>query len=181
MARGAIPPEAPEKLAVRVAIAAPTGTAANRLGRMADTTVAVETLPDVPSAPASEGSPPNETESDEKTPVVAAAPPKPSFEVEDEACCEGWLNKGSVSNAITFVIMVIFIILKIGDDDNLAIDYGLAFGLFGFAVRVALRDRWRPFLFLPISAAPALPQSLRPPGRAYAGRGHELAGGEDAL
>ena len=104
---------------------------------MASGTVPVNELPDVPKAAAAqaghadEGEPLNST----KPPVVV--PPKLGIELEDAPLCsaERWLNKGNVSNAITFVIMIIFIILKINDDANLAIDYGLAFGLFGFAVR----------------------------------------------
>lgn len=47
------------------------------------------------------------------------------------------INKGSVSNAITFVIMAVFIVIKTmqaeGEVKNPAVEYGLAFGLFGFA------------------------------------------------
>ena len=107
---------------------------------MASGTVPVNELPDVPEkAPdgaalagqEDEGEPLNSTK-----PAVVV-PPKLGIELEDAPLCsaERWLNKGNVSNAITFVIMIIFIILKINDDANLAIDYGLAFGLFGFAVR----------------------------------------------
>lgn len=73
--------------------------------------------------------------------MTVVPPPKLGLELEDEPWYspDRWLNKGSVSNAITFVIMIIFIILKVNNDSNLAIDYGLAFGLFGFAVR-SLQD-----------------------------------------
>ena len=49
--------------------------------------------------------------------------------------CRKFIDKGSVSNFITFTIMTTFICLKYVADihDNLAVDYGLAFGLFGFA------------------------------------------------
>jgi hypothetical protein len=110
---------------------------------MASETVAVNELPDVPkqqaaaAAPAGDEAAADEGEPLNSTKPAAVVPPKLGIELEDAPLCsaERWLNKGNVSNAITFVIMIIFIILKISDDANLAIDYGLAFGLFGFAVR----------------------------------------------
>ena len=98
---------------------------------MAATTVPVGSLPDVPTS-ADAGEP----QVDDETQPVAVPPPKLGLKLEDEPfwSTKRWLNKGNVSNMVTFSIMIVFIILKMNDDANLAIDYGLAFGLFGFAV-----------------------------------------------
>ena len=98
---------------------------------MAAKTVPVGSLPDVPTS-ADEGEP----QVDDETQPVAVPPPKLGLKLEDEPfwSTKRWLNKGNVSNMVTFSIMIVFIILKMNDDANLAIDYGLAFGLFGFAV-----------------------------------------------
>jgi hypothetical protein len=44
-----------------------------------------------------------------------------------------YINKGDISNIITFIIMIVGIALKVTSSYSLAIEYVLAFGLFGFA------------------------------------------------
>ena len=120
---------------------------------MATKTVPVESLPDVPTT-ADEGEPPG----DDETQAVVVPPPNLGLKLDDEPfwSTNRWLNKGNVSNMVTFVIMIVFIILKMNDDANLAIDYGLAFGLFGFAVRT---PPYRPFHIHPPTLHPTPPLS----------------------
>jgi hypothetical protein len=69
-------------------------------------------------------------EPNETVPMTATA----GSWLDQQAAAGSLLNKGSVSNAATFIVMVFFILAKWQTDSNsLAIDYGLAFGLFGFA------------------------------------------------
>ena len=152
---------------------------------MASKTVPVETLPDVPKTAAPAG----QAAADEGEPLnsskPAVVPPKLHIQIEDApplCSAERWLNKGNISNAITFVIMVIFIFLKINDDANLAIDYGLAFGLFGFAVRScshrhgSLQSACCHCLSAPTNHSPT------PDGRTLpTGRRHKLVGGDNAF
>ena len=92
----------------------------------------VAALPSVPKAPASETAAMIEEAAAPADGTAANA----LLEAQANAGKGPLINKGSVSNAITFVIMGIFIALKMAQDDgdySVPIDYGLAFGLFGFA------------------------------------------------
>jgi hypothetical protein len=77
------------------------------------------------------------------TEAALAAPPLPGQGwLEDGAGasdiagrrCRAYVNKGSISNTVTFVVMATFIVLKAQHgNSSVIVDYGLSCGLFGFA------------------------------------------------